>query len=313
MKPHPAIAALRDDAAPYRRAQARLTAAFDRWREGAGEVLADLPRLARRGVLEDAPVLAALFAPGGGAAALAGALVAHMTAALRDEPLGHVPARHATDGTVSTLLLGRCGPVTLALAAVDGAAWGHRPSPPTLTLSPAHYWDVVVAGRGQAQLLSLAGTRDLTLAPGMAIAREGRRQALHLAAVQGCLVWLRLQWRDAAGGAARVYDRASGTLVAQQAGTMRESRQRVMLSALGRMGHGQAAPVMAQMAREPGPDDLRWTALREALGLDTATGFAALLAMAEDADDALAPHAAALRDRLLADHPQLQRLMPCPA
>lgn len=312
MKPHPAIAALRDDGAPHRRAQAHLTAAFERWRDGAGDVLADLPRLATRGQLADAPALAALFAPGGGGAALAGALVAAMVAALRDEPLGLVPARHATDGVTSTLLLGRSGPVMLALAAVDGAAWGPRPVAATVTLSPSRSWDVVVAGRGQAQLVSLDGLRDVALAPGVAIMRDGREQALHLTSVEGALVWLRLQWRDAAGGAARAYDRTSGALVAQQAGTMRESRQRVMLSALARMGMVRAAPVMAQMARENGPADLRWTALREVLGLETATGFGALMAVAGDGGDPLQPHAAALRDQLLARHPQLERLMPCP-
>lgn len=313
MKPHPVIAALRDDAAPYRRAQARMVEAFDQWRAMAGDVLADLPRLAPRGRLADAPALAALFAPGGDAPRLSNALVAAMVEALRQEPLGHVPARHATDGVMSTLLLGRCGAATLSLAAVDGAGWGLRPLPGDLTLSPARYWDVVVAGRGQAQLVSRDGVEDVMLAPGVVLARDGRHQALHLAAVKGALVWLRLQWRDGAGGAARRYDRASGALLGQQSGTMGESRQRVMLSALGRMGHAPAAPVMAQMARESGSGDLRWTALREALGLDTALGFAALVAVAGDGADPLAPHAAALRDQLLARHPQLERLLPCPA
>jgi hypothetical protein len=67
MKPHPAIAALRDDDAPQRQAQAYLATVFDRWWEGQGDVLADLPRLARRGELADAPALARLFAPGGAA------------------------------------------------------------------------------------------------------------------------------------------------------------------------------------------------------------------------------------------------------
>jgi len=313
MKPHPAIRALSEDAAPYRRAQAHLTAAFDRWREAARDVLADLPRLARRGELADAPALAALFAPGGGAAALVGALVAEMVAALREEPLGLVPARHATDGVTSTLLLGRSGPVTLALAAVDGAGWGERPVPPVIAFTPARFWDVVVAGQGQAHCVSLSGLRPLALAPGVVIARDGRQEALHLNRVEGALVWLRLQWRDAAGGPVREHDLASGALVGQSAGTLRESRQRVMLGLLGRMGQAQAAPVMARMAGEDGPADLRWTALREALGLDTAVGFAALMAVVGDARDPLQPHAAALRNQLLARHPQLEGLLPCPA
>jgi hypothetical protein len=318
VKLHPALAALQADDAPQRRAQAHLAQAFDRWRAAAGDVLADLPRLAARGCLADAPALAALFTPGAGAAgALVSTLVTAMGDALAQAPLGHVPARHATDGVTSTLLLGRHGPVTLALAAVDGAGWGDRPvsatQPPHLSLSPARCWDVVVAGRGRAHLLSLDGVRDVALAPGVVCARDGQRQALHLAHVEGCLVWLRLQWRDVAGGAVRVHDRASGALVAQNAGTMRESRQRVMLGLLGCLGYRAAAPLMARMACEGGTADLRWAALKEALGLDTALGFGALVRLAQDMGDPLQPHAAALRDQLLARHPALEGLLSCPA
>jgi hypothetical protein len=312
MRPHPILAALRDDDAPQRHAQAHLAAAFDQWRDGEGDVLADLPRLALRGELTDALALARLFAPGGAASWTQG-FIAAMVAGLQAAPLAHVPARHFTDGVTSTLLLGRSGPVTLALAAVDGAGWARRAPPTTVSYAPTRHWDVVVAGHGLAELITPDGCRMLDLAPGVVSQREGRAQALHLRRVDGCLVWLRLQWRDASGGAARVHDRASGALLRQAAGTMRESRQMVMLSLLGRMGHGAAAPIMAQMAREHGPADLRWTALREGLGLDTQGGFAALVAVAGDAGDPLQPHAAAWRDRLLAQYPQLERLMPCPA
>lgn len=312
MKPHPAIAALRDDDAPQRQAQARLAAAFDRWREGQGDVLADLPRLARRGELGDAPALARLLAPGG-AALFAQGLIAAMVQALTKAPLGHVPARHFTDGVTSTLLLGRSGPVTLALAAVDGAGWAQRPAPTTVSYTPTRHWDVVLAGHGQGDLVGPDGRRVLTLAPGVLCHRDGVEQAFHLRRVDGCLVWLRLQWRDPHGAPTRVHDLASGALVRQAAGTMRESRQMVMLSLLGRMGHRDATPIMAAMAREDGPADLRWTALREAMGLDTALGFAALAAIADDGGDPLNGPARLWCDRLLKDHPQLERLMPCPA
>lgn len=311
MKPHPAIAALRDDDAPQRQAQAYLATVFDRWWEGQGDVLADLPRLARRGELADAPALARLFAPGG-AALFAQGLIEAMVRGLNEAPLGHVPARHFTDGVTSTLLLGRSGPVTLALAAVDGAGWAQRPVPTTVSYTPTRHWDVVLAGHGQGDLVGADGCAPLSLAPGVICHRDGMGQAFHLRQVDGCLVWLRLQWRDPHGVPTRMHDLASGALVRQIAGTMRESRQMVMLSLLGRMGHRAAAPIMAAMACEEGPADLRWNALREAMGLDTALGFAALSAMVDDAGDPLNGPARAWRDRLLQDHPQLERLMPCP-
>jgi hypothetical protein len=311
MKPHPVIAALREDDTPQRQAQLHLAEVFDRWLEGQGDVLADLPRLARRGELADAPALARLFAPGEGAQFAQG-LISAMVRGLTEAPLGHVPARHFTDGVTSTLLLGRSGPVTLALAAVDGAGWAQRPVPTTVSYTPTRHWDVVLAGHGQGDLVSPDGRHALSLAPGVPYYRDGMSQAFHLRRVEGCLVWLRLQWRDPSGAPTRVHDLAGGALVRQAAGTMRESRQMVMLSLLGRMGHVQAAPIMAAMAREEGPADLRWNALREAMGLDTALGFAALAAMADDAGDPLQGPARAWRDRLLIDHPQLERLMPCP-
>jgi hypothetical protein len=84
-----------------------------------------------------------------------------------------------------------------------------------------------------------------------------------------------------------VLHRSSGDLAA--------SRRQMMLTVLGRMKCSEAVPAMAAMAREPGEPSLRWEALRECLALDTAAGFAALLAVARAADDPLCAPAGALR------------------
>ena len=77
----------------------------------------------------------------------------------------------------------------------------------------------------------------------------------------------------------------------------------------------EAAPTMAAMAREAGPDGLRWQALREALALDTAEGFRALCHVARASDDPLAMPAGALRAQLVEAHPELLALekQPCRA
>ena len=94
-----------------------------------------------------------------------------------------------------------------------------------------------------------------------------------LTSVDGCLVSLRLQRRPANAGPAREYELASGRLIHQAAGNPRDSRIEMMLALLGRMGRGDAAPLMARMAREDGSAALRWQALRECLALDYAGGL----------------------------------------
>ena len=70
----------------------------------------------------------------------------------------------------------------------------------------------------------------------------------------------------------------------------------------------ELAPVLASIAQEDCAADLRWQALREGLGLDTAGGFAALARVAGQADDPLAAPAAALEAQLLASYPALEEL-----
>jgi hypothetical protein len=85
-----------------------------------------------------------------------------------------------------------------------------------------------------------------------------------------------------------------------------------MLALLGRMGRKDAAPAMAAMAREAGPENLRWQALREALALDAGEGFRALSGVARAADDPLAMPAGALRAQLVEAHPELLALEASP-
>ncbi len=321
----PELAALREDDRPQREAQARLVAGRQAWeRAGRGvAILAGLAELARGAELDDLPLLAALFTPGDPAART---VVDEVTGWLLDElaeqPLGQVPFRHHSDGTVTTLLLARVGGATLALQAIDGVALARRPEPVSVSLAPVAGWDHVLAGHGWGQVVRLDGfdggrarlvQQPLELAPGSVSHRLGGSAAQILRRVDGCLVTLKLQCRLGAGSVTREYRLCDGELLHQAAASARDSRLELTAALLGRMGRTDAAPLLAAMAREPGSPHLRWQALRECLGLDTALGFAALAAVAARADDPLAGAADGLRYQLIEIHPELARMMSCPA
>ena len=319
MQVHPGLAALRRDDTPQRQAQAALAATQAQW-EATGAVravLAGLEQMADGAELADCPALAALFTPGTAAQQFAGTFASTLCAALAEQPLGHVPLRHFTDGANSTLLLGRAGPVALTLVALDAAGLARKPAPRSVTLSPTVTWEAVVGGGGMIELISAApgpgGTARLdreirALAPGMVHQRDGRQQGLIYRSVDGCLVVLRLQRRLAGDGVVHEYDLADGTLLHRANGSPLASRYELMAALLGRMGRTDAAPLLAELASEDGANGMRWQALRECLGLDTATGFAALDSIARRVDDPLAAPAGALRAQLVESWPQLAEI-----
>lgn len=325
MNIHPQLRALRSDDAPQRQAQAALYRAMDLWRSRREfrAIQAGLQRYAEGAALADCAALAALFDAGRpDARDFVSDFNAAAARALADAPLGHMPFRHFTDGTVSTLLLCGARDVSLMLVAVDGVALAAAPAPVSVSLSPAQCHDHVLAGAAEAELVEARVSGPITasltrrvarLAPGCVLSRDGGREALLYRRVTRSLVSLRLVRRMAAAGPGREYRLADGALVHQSAGHVRDSRLELMATLLGRMQRKDAAPILAEMARERGAEGLRWQALRECLGLDTATGFAALCAMADAPDDPLGPAAAALRTRLVAAHPELERVLPCPA
>lgn len=318
---HPDLRALRSNDAPQRTAQAAMGAALDRWRnsEVSVRISRDLADFAYGSALADLPFLARLFEPGTpDAASFVNEVMARFGAVLGAEPLGHLPLRHFTDGTVSTLLLQRSGDATLAVVAIDGTALARRPAATSIGFAPSEAWDHVLAGSARADLVGAGdgqpgkplGFEPLDLAPGSVVTRDGSRQTLVLRQITGTYVALRLQLRRA-GEATRELRLTDGALLHQAAGTSRDSRLELAAALLGRMGRTDAAPLLAAMAQEHGSPSLRWQALRETLGLDTREGFLALSAIARSPGDALALPAGALRAQLIEQHPQLGTLEPC--
>ena len=324
MQLRPEIEALRGDDMPQRRAQAALGAAMDRWRAEPqpAAVLADLHAFEQGEDIALCPALAALFTPDDPAGRqLVAGLVSAMVGELAADPLGHVPMRHSTDGTTSTLLVAKAGMATLTLVAIDGVGLSRAPAPMTINYAPGEAWEQVLAGDALAEMVvcdlgegpvekadAVLTRTPLALNAGVCMARDCRREALLLHRVTGRLVTLRLHRPCKGNEPVREYALDSGKLLHRAAGTPAESRYELMISLLGRMGRADAAPLLASMAQGPDSPGLRWQALRECLGLDTATGSTALAALARRADDPLAAPAGALRAQLLESWPQLAQL-----
>lgn len=314
------LLALRSNDAPQRQAQAEMCSAVDAWRASlrSRAIEAELASFASGAALAQLPTLMELFSPDSPAACtLVDELIALLAVQLGDRPLGQVPLRSSTDGTLSTLILVSAGQAALVVQSVDGQALARRSAGATISFVPGETWEHVLSGSAEADLVRITATRpggatlasvQCNLLPGQINRRDGASESLQLRSVRASLVTLKLQRRLAQGAPAREYRIADGTLVHQAAGSARESRLELAATLLGRMGRKDAAPLLMAMAEEQGGRSLRWQALRECLALDTALGFAVLCRIAARSDDPLAEPAGALRAHLLESYPQLQEL-----
>lgn len=319
------FADLQADPALQVRAQAGLVAALAAWQASpqAQPVLAGFAAFADGTPLAALDALSALF--GGdeaqGARNFVSPLLKAWSLAMRDQPLGLVPLRHVANRASASLLLAAAGEATLTLVALDSAALNTAPAAQSASFAPSEVWEVILSGTGEARLVERRGetitAHPLLLEPGLALGRDGEREALLIDAVDaadGALVLLRLQRRVETMQPRREFALTDGRLLRQASATPRESRHEVAVALLGRMGRKDAAPLLAEIARdESHGDSLRWQALRECLGLDTATGFWTLTAISRGGSDPLAVPAGALRAQLLESYPQLAEVDLCPA
>lgn len=288
---HPAVAPLLDELADY----------------GADRALIDCPRLLR------------LSRGGDDAVRFARRAAAATTRHLAATPLAAWPWRHFSNGVLHSVTLAAAGEASLSLALIDGAAWtaARDPSAPDLAaFQPGSLNAVVVGGAGRGRILcnrsddparARIKARPLALAHGTAFAIEGEREALALDAIDGLLLTLRLYRRPLGNTPARQYDIVGGALVHQAASGRADSQAELMMALLRAMERSDAAPTLAALARSGAPP-ARWQALRECLALDSATGFAALLEVAEQADDPLCAPARKLAESLSAQHPALAKM-----
>lgn len=321
----PELAALRRDDAPQRQAQARLIAVVDGWRTtppvaAAG---AELARFGHGAQIDDLPLLSALFTAGDPSAQqFADTLVRLLVAELGEDWLGQVPLRHFSDDMLTSLVLARHGSAALVLQGIDGAALAKKPEPQAVSFAATETWEHVLAGSATVEHVRIAEAlpgqavlrrESVELLEGTVARRFCAREAQVLRRVPGTMVALKLQRTLDSSEPTREYRLADGVLIHQAAGSPRESRLELTAALLGRMGRSDAAPLLAAMAEEQGGTGLRWQALRECLGLDTALGFATLRTIAQRAGDPLAAPAGALVAQLLEQYPELAGVARCPA
>ena len=316
----PEIGALIAEPVLLDRAQERHAAALAAWQAGpdAAPVLEAFAAFAGGAALARCPALAALFGGEGAAAGFVGSLTEAILPAIAAEPFGHVPLRHQANPASATLLLAQEAGASLTLVAIAGPALARMAPPRSVAFAPAEEWDVVLAGTGEGRLVERLADgglvqHPLALAPGLALGRDVEREALLVDRVPGSLVLMRLNRRRTGAVPVREHDLASGALIHQAASDPRESRMELAIALLGRMGRADAAPQLAAVALEEGRgESLRWQALRECLGLDTAAGFRALAELARRPGDGLAVPAGALRAQLLEAYPVLSEVESCP-
>ena len=322
MQVHPDIAALRSDRAPQREAQAAMLAAGEAWaREpGAAELQADLRAFGEGAPLEACAMLEAMFTASGEAERLMDLMSRHYCRAMAAHPIGHPPFRQGFDGTSTSILLASSGRAQLMLQAKEPGAMAH----PGYMFCDAVRFDAVLGGAADARIVRQTGRNTgparfseeaLSLRSGHRLALDLSTEALVVDAVQSRFVVLRLLRTAAEPQPGREYDAASGKLLHQSAGRIGTSRREATIALLGRMGRTDAVPAMARVALEEGDVSMRWQALREALALNTAQGFCALVSVARRKDDPLAREAGALRAQLLETYPMLAELEAerCPA
>lgn len=321
----PELQVLQGNDALQRHAQQSIQHVLLTWRHsGPGrQAHAELVRFGDGTPLSKLPLLAALYDSDAGACrAFLNSLLPALLGVIAEQPVARSPLPFNSRDPFTTLILARSATATLTLQYVDGAALARQSAAQTISLAPTEMWERVVSGTAEARrvrVLAMAPDRaELDLAPVRLAAgdlryRKGQDEALVLDRVATSLVQLRLQRRTSQTEPVREYNLEDGRLVHQATGTLRDSRLELTASLLGRMKRRDAAPMLAAIAHEHGPDSVRWQALRECLTLDTAIGFTALCTLAERSGDPLAQPAAALRTKLLQLHPELNGICPCPA
>lgn len=321
----PELRALRSDDAPQRRTHRRMAALLDSWRAqpAVARIEQQFQRYRQGEPLAALAELAALFAPQGSAArALASSLLDPLTAMIAGDPLAQSPLRHASNELGAMVVLFEGEGAVLVLQTVEGFVQAGLKTPQSAMFTPGDNHETILAGRAEATLVTLLRERpdqaeltceNVAFGTGDVLFRDGARHCLHLRKVEGTLVLLKLQRRPRSGGLTRQFALSDGRFLQQAAAASRESRLELSTALLGRMQRTDAAPLLAAMAEEDAGASLRWQALRECLGLDTAIGFSALCRIAARATDPLAAPAGVMRAQLLEAHPELAGLAECPA
>ena len=311
----PALGEFAGDSRAQAAAQDHVLAARAEWqaRPQVARVLADCRTLRDTGDFGRCSVLDALIHEGAAQEFVAHFLSA-MLAAWRDRPLAQLPFRHSYAAGQGVIHIHRDGPVTLALMLVERSA---AEEPRSIAFSDCDRREVVLAGSGMALHYrwregAPPGVESLALAPGTVLKGDAER-ARAIVRLDAPLVLLRIARDPERPLNTREVALATGRIVHRASPSPADGRAELAAALLGAMGRTDAASALARYARGEAAcgqagEGARWQALRNALALDTATGFEALCAIAQRDDDLIACEAAALSDRLCTTYPQLANM-----
>ena len=240
--------------------------------------------------------------------------VAAMLRAWRSQPLSQVPFRHGYADGRGVLQLHRIGRVTVSLVLVEPPAAN---APATVAFTDCARCEIVLAGSGRAVDYRMVSdrpprARSIDLQPGRRIFCNARRSRA-IVALDTPLVALRIARDPHRPCPTQEVAIETGRIVHRASPSASDGRAELAAALLGAMGRADAAPTLAQYARDragtcgQSAAGARWEALRHALALDTATGLAALCEIAHSESDPLHAPAEALSHRLHASYPQLVR------
>ncbi|QUL39230.1 hypothetical protein [Erythrobacter sp. JK5] len=310
MHVHPAIAALRSDPASQRRTQAAMADTLRTWREASWqrEIAADLARYAAGAVLTDCAAVSALLGDRGAACAFVAGWSAPLIEALNRYPLAEVPFGYRHTKGYSTVQLLSAGGATLGVSAYERQPGGAEPR--TALFVDRESSELVLAGtaRGASHRLVDDGTVETsteTWRSGDRIAMHYRR-ARQIVAVEGALLVLQLSRTPRTPRPTRQYRLADSCLLKVASGDRQASRDLMALAVIGAMEHPAGLAAMQQVCADGARDpDVRWEAVRQALALDPAGGFALLSGLAGCPTDPLFNPALRLRAQLAEAHPHL--------
>ncbi|MBY8336252.1 hypothetical protein KYN89_04260 [Alteriqipengyuania sp. NZ-12B] len=311
-------AALREFAGDSRAqaaAQDRVLAARAEWqgRPQVARVLADCRTLRNTGDFARCGALLPLIDEDG-AQEFVARFIAAMLAAWRDQPLAQLPFRHSYAGGQGIVHIHRGGPVTLALVLVEPDT---ARAPRTIAFSDCDRREVVLTGQAAAVRYTRRDgappvAQEVRLAPGTVLTADADNSRA-IAALDAPLVLLRVAREPAHPRPTLEVELETGRIVHRASPSPADGRAELAAALLGAMGRTDAAPALAGYACGEGGcgqagEGARWQALRHALALDTASGFASLCAIAERDSDPLAREATALRHRLCTTYPQLAKV-----
>lgn len=310
------LAGLLCDPGPIHRAKQELERLRDKWRQSplVTQLLCELARYGEGQAIGRCPVLSQCMSSSDQARSIIDPLVAEMCRGLRFHPYGHVPFRHHYSSGIAQLQLARSGRAALTLLCYDASTRNSAVPVRSICFSDTERHEICVAGKGEGWLYSIAGQNrnkaDLraekcTFEPGLALCFANGRQTKLVDAVEGRLLILRLAREQGVPAPSREFRLEDGALLHSASGARDESREEMALALLGRMGRTDAAGVMVARALGEGSKHLRWQALRHALAIDAAKGFAALVVVSRKAGDPLQESAKSLANRLVAEHPEL--------